>query len=56
MKWVLVLIVLQGVNPDSEQGGVYNSILDCFAAREKFMDTHEGVRPAQAICIRTAKA
>lgn len=55
MKWVLVLIVLTGVDPDTEQSGVYNSIVDCFYAREKLLDEHEqgSSNPAQAVCIRT---
>ena len=52
MKWVLVLIVLRGVIPEAVQGGIYKSILDCFEARESFMLVNEGVRPAQAVCIR----
>lgn len=56
MKWVLVLILLKGVTPETEQGGVFNSMIDCFDAREKFMDIHQGIRPAQAVCIRTFKA
>lgn len=53
MKWVLVLIVLTGVDPDTEQSGVYNSIMDCFYAREKLLEEHKGGNPAQAVCIRT---
>jgi len=52
MKWVLVLIVLRGVTPEATQGGIYQSIMDCFEARERFMFVNEGVRPAQAVCIR----
>lgn len=54
MKWVLVLIVLQGVDPVVEQGGVYDSIMECFNVREHFMEKNKGVQPAQAVCIRTA--
>jgi len=54
MKWVLVLIVLEGEIPIVEQGGVYASITDCFKAREQFMHVHLGKRPAQAVCIRKA--
>jgi|SaaInlStandDraft_7_1057024.scaffolds.fasta_scaffold771049_1 hypothetical protein len=54
MKWVLVLIVLQGVNPGAKQGGVYNSMIACFDARELFMEAALSERPAQAVCIRAA--
>ncbi len=53
MKWVLVLIVLQGVKPAVEQGGVYVSMVDCFTARQLFMEANLSQRPAQAVCIRT---
>ena len=58
MKWVLVLIVLTGVDPNTKQSGVYNSIMDCFYAREILLELHEegSSNPAQAVCIRTANA
>lgn len=52
MKWVLVLILLDGVQPRAVQGGVYNSIMECFTERERFMTVQLDARPAQAVCIR----
>lgn len=49
--WVLVLIALHGVVPTAELGGVFNSLMECFEAREVFMEANYGFRPTQALCI-----
>lgn len=54
MKWVLVLIILEGVHPCAVQGGVYETMIDCFTARERFMGVLAHNPPNQAVCVRTA--
>ncbi|MFC1673617.1 hypothetical protein ACFL12_05630 [Pseudomonadota bacterium] len=52
MEWILVLIALESASPVAIQGGVYDTMSECFTVREYVMDNEQGASPAQAVCIR----
>ena len=53
MKWILILLAVEGADPTAVSGGDYPSMMDCFAAREYVMEHMLAEGPAQAVCVRT---
>lgn len=54
MEWVLVLIALESATPVASHGGEYNTMMDCFAAREYVMEHDRAPHPLQAVCVHEA--
>ncbi|MCW8914604.1 MAG: hypothetical protein OQK24_01980 [Magnetovibrio sp.] len=53
MNWILILIAVESANPVAVPGGDYQTMMDCFAAREYVMQHAVVEGPAQAVCIQT---
>ena len=50
MKWILVIILLNGNVPTAKFGGVFNNMMDCFSARSVLVTSDNA--PDQAICVQ----
>lgn len=61
MKWMLVLIGIVNSNPEVSSQGVYDSMTNCFFAREQIIwelfQNPDGYPPTnfQVVCIPTDK-
>jgi len=59
MSWVLVLILVNStISVDTQVLGVYNTMSECFYARQDVLvdlEAYEGIPPVntQIVCVRT---
>ena len=58
LKWVLVYILVESLNPNVTKIGVYDSMATCFEARESVLvdlEAYEGIPPVntQLVCVKT---